>query len=169
MNVSRFPVHLLGLRRAACEREGSDSLAPIAHGRTIRPGRVGHRGPVISADRRTHRLPPDFLYRNLRAGLARNRKIELCTAESTSYGISRPEPDLVACYLHAPLPSPDPTYVYAGLVSLEAPDTYINDEDGLYRQLLSQPACSFAGAARPVFHYDGTPTFAEASAGRPRH
>lgn len=31
-----------------------------------------------------------------------------------------------------------------GLVSLEAPDTYVNDEDGLLRQLLSQPACSFA-------------------------
>ena len=113
MNVSRFPVLLLGLSGAACEREGSNSLAPIAHGRTIRPGRVGHRGPVISAHRRTHRLPPDFCYRNLRAGLARNRKIELCTAESTSYGISRPEHDLVACYLCAPVPSPHSTHVYA--------------------------------------------------------
>ena len=33
---------------------------------------------------------------------------------------------------NAPLPSPEPTHVYAGLVSLEAPDIYINDEDGYY-------------------------------------
>ena len=50
-------------------------------------------------------------------------------AESTSYGISRPELDLATCYLHAPLASQDLTHGYAGPISLEPSDIYVNDED----------------------------------------
>ena len=65
-------------------------------------------------------------------------------AESTSYGISRPELDLATCYLHAPLASQDLTHGYAGPTSLEPSDIYINDEDGLLRQPSLQPVCSVA-------------------------